>query len=138
MTKACFFLHFPRAHRNLFCYSRSRSEKEGLDREALVQKLNKQSIDRATRSMRASGTGKSLLLPVFQTNGGSTGVSSVRATRSVRHQTLTTKETSKLKEMRKTHKKHGKGASMGAGSSGGGLFGDLDFGDGKKNLGSDE
>ncbi len=47
-------MHFPRAHRNLFQYQLKRPDKDGLEREALVQRLQKQNNERMIKSIKST------------------------------------------------------------------------------------
>ena len=51
VTKPCFFLHFQRAHRLLFSYTGGQDI--SLERELLVQRLNKQGVERASKALRS-------------------------------------------------------------------------------------
>jgi len=56
VTKPCFFLHFQRAHRQLFSYTHG--QPITLERELVVQKLNKQGVERANKGLKSLTTGK--------------------------------------------------------------------------------
>lgn len=97
VTKACFFLHFPRAHRNLFQYQLKRPDKDGLEREALVQRLQKQNNERMIKSIKST---QSVRLTKTKTNPSR----------------QSTRRSNGGKEMSTSRK-----------SGGGNMFGDLDF-----------
>lgn len=80
VTKPCFFLHFQRAHRNLFSYPGGDIT---LERELLVQRLNKQVAERVSRTGLRSITGRS-----SGSNGTGTGTARSRA--SSRHRSKRT------------------------------------------------
>lgn len=98
ISKPCFFLHFQRAHRALFSFPPKGAMT--LERELLVQKLNKLGADRASRGFRSLTAG----------HGGGSGLSSSKAMRSV-------KASSRHKDKAKRSEKRTN------------MFGSLDFGE---------
>ena len=74
VTKPCFFLHFQRAHRMLFSFTPG--AEITLERELIVQKLNKQGVERANKGLKSLTQNKS-----------SNGLSSQKGVKSVKGET---------------------------------------------------
>lgn len=103
VTKPCFFLHFQRAHRMLFSFTGGQDIT--LERELIVQRLNKQGQERANRGLKS--------LTAKSAGGASSGLLSSKATKSV-----------KASARHKSAKKDSKGGKPKAEN----MFGQLDFG----------
>jgi hypothetical protein len=106
VTKPCFFLHFQRAHRMLFSFTPN--AQITLERELIVQKLNKQGVERANKGLKS----------LTQKSTGSGGLSSQKGVKSVK---ASSRHKSKLS------KQHNSTMSCKP-SKGENMFGTLDFG----------
>jgi len=121
ITKPCFFLHFQRAHRCLFSYN-PHEKQPSLERELIVQRLNKQGVERAN---------KALSRLVAKSKDGIMGIASARGTRSIKG-TPGTGDRRRKKSVHGGgghHHAHGTSTVSGTGASGKqNMFGNLDFG----------
>jgi hypothetical protein len=102
VTRPMFFLHFPRVHKSIFQYYPQTEE-----RERLVEKLNKQSVERATRTL---------------TKDCSSSILSLKGAKSMKHKHSESRSTMS-KKGRKSEKKSKKHKDSN-------IFGSINFTDG--------